>query len=151
MKIIVTSDLHGNKKVLDYILINYDADYYYDCGDSQLSDYDLKNFYSVLGNCDFNSFPRYRIVNINDNLRIFITHGHLYNDLKMIEMAKQNNCKIIIHGHTHKKRYEEIDGITILNPGSITRPRSNDSNTFLVIDYNEQDDSIIYDFIKITL
>ena len=33
MKVIFTSDIHGKKELLNYILENYEADYYYDCGD----------------------------------------------------------------------------------------------------------------------
>ncbi len=151
MKIIITSDLHGNKEIINYILMNYDADYFYDCGDSQLSNYELKEFYSVLGNCDFYPFPTYRIINIDDYLKIFITHGHLYSDKEMIELAKINKCKLIVHGHTHIKRYEMMDGITLLNPGSISRPRAKDSNSILVINYDDKEFKIFYDFLKITL
>ena len=64
-----------------------------------------------------------------------MTHGHLYNINSMISMAKQRKCNIIIHGHTHIKKLEKIDDIYIINPGSVAKPRSKDSNTFLILEY----------------
>lgn len=151
MKIIVTSDIHGNREIINKLLYEFDADMYLDCGDSELSDYDLKNFYSVRGNCDYSFFPRYKVVNVNEDLNIFMTHGHLYSINEMIELAKQNNCKVILHGHTHIKKHDIIDGIHILNPGSINKPRNKESNTFLEIEYNENDKKISFQFIKLIL
>lgn len=151
MKIIVTSDIHGKKEIVNKLLYEYDADLYLDCGDSELTDYDLQNFLSVRGNCDYEWFPSYRIVKVSENFNIFITHGHLYTLEDMIIKAKENNCKVIIHGHTHKKRDDKVKEVLILNPGSISRPRSKDSNCFLKINYNENDNEIYYDFIKLML
>lgn len=151
MKIIVTSDLHGSVKTLNHILYNYNADLFLDCGDSQMNNYQLKNFETVLGNCDNENFPKYRIIDVCEGLKIFITHGHLYSINDMIKLVKDNNCNIILHGHTHIKRLDLIDGIYVANPGSITKPRSNESNNFLEIDYNIQKKEISFNFIKITL
>ena len=151
MKIIVTSDLHKNMNCLNYILYNYDANYYLDCGDSEMSNYQLKNFETVLGNCDYENYPRYLIKSIDENLKIFITHGHLYTIDQMVAIAKNNDCKIILYGHTHIKKIEELDGLYIINPGSITKPRNMESNTFLEIDYNEETLKLSFNFIKITL
>lgn len=151
MKLIFTSDIHGKKEIIDYILENYIVDGYYDCGDSELLNYNLKNFYSVLGNCDYESYPNYRIISLDEKNKIFMTHGHLYNINSMISMAKQRKCNIIIHGHTHIKKFEKIDDIYIINPGSVAKPRSKDSNTFLILDYDEIKNEINYQFIKLSL
>jgi hypothetical protein len=55
----------------------------------------------------------------------------------MVDIAKNNGCKIILYGHTHIKKIEELDGLYIINPGSITKPRNKESNTFLEIDYDK--------------
>lgn len=151
MKIIVTSDIHGKKEIVNKLLFEYDADMYLDCGDSELSDYDLQNFLSVRENCDYEWFPSYRIVRVSDNLKLFITHGHLFTMDEMINKAKENKCSIIIHGHTHKKRFDKYQDLFVLNPGSISRPRSKDSNCFLEINYDEENQEISFDFIKLTL
>lgn len=151
MKLIFTSDIHGKKQIIDYILDNYIVDGYYDCGDSELLNYNLKNFYSVLGNCDYESYPNYRIITLDNNNKIFITHGHLYDYNTMIVMAKQRNCNIIIHGHTHIRKLDKVDNMYIINPGSIAKPRSKDSNTFLLLDFNEENKQINFEFIKLSL
>ena len=151
MKIIVTSDIHRNKKIIDEVIYNYDGDIYLDCGDSELSNYELKNFETVKGNCDYNNFPNYRIVEIDDYLNLFVTHSHLYSLNEMIEKAKENNCLILLYGHTHIKKHDIIESIHVINPGSITKPRNKDSNTFLQIDYDENTKEINFDFIKLGL
>lgn len=149
MKVIFTSDIHGKKELLNYILENYEADYYYDCGDSQLTNKDLKEFYSVMGNCDYEYFPYYRVVNVDD-LNILITHGHLYTQNDLIKLSKINNCKIIVTGHTHIKKLEMKDNIYFLNPGSVSKPRGGNDKTFVIMEYNE-DKKISFEFIKISL
>lgn len=151
MKIIVTSDIHGKKEIINKLLYDYDADMYLDCGDSELSDYDLKNFYSVRGNCDYNYLPSYRVINVDDNFNIFITHGHLYSLDEMIKNAKSRNCNVIIHGHTHIKRFDKVDNLYILNPGSLSKPRNKESNTFLEINYDKNSKKISFEFIKLVL
>lgn len=151
MKIIIISDIHGNRKNLDYVLQNYDADYYYDCGDSELLKYQLKEFDSVLGNCDYDYYPDYRIVKINEHLSIFITHGHLYSLEEMIFLAKQKGCNVIAHGHSHIMKHEIIDGIHIINPGSLSKPRNSKFKSFCVINYNKDKKEFKFEFIKLDL
>lgn len=151
MKILLTSDIHGNQKALDYIVSNYEADLYYDCGDSELMNFYLKDFYSVLGNCDYESFPNYRVVNINSYLNIFITHGHLYSQDQIIEMAKQRKCNVIAYGHSHIRKLEERDGLYLINPGSVSKPRDKDGKSFAYIHFDEQTKKISFEFIKINL
>lgn len=151
MKIIVTSDIHHNKKVISYILQNYNAEKYYDCGDSELSQNDLQFFQTVKGNCDFRNYPKYRIIEIDEYLKIFITHGHLYTSEQLLRISKENSCNIIISGHTHIKKLQLVDNIYMINPGSITRPRDIDSNTFLMIDYNLINHNVNFEFVKINL
>lgn len=153
MKIIVTSDIHRNKNVIKYILENFVGDEYryYDCGDSELSPNDLLSFLTVKGNCDFRNYPRYRIIEIDDYLKILITHGHLYKNEQLLQMCKDNNCNVVITGHTHIKKLQIVDDIYMINPGSITRPRDVDSNTFLIIDYDVINHNINFEFVKINL
>ena len=151
MKIIVTSDVHGKKEIISKLLYEYDGDLFLDCGDSELSNYELQNFESVRGNCDFENYPNYRIIELDEYFKIFITHGDLYTINEMIEISHKNKCNMILHGHTHIKKYEIIDGIYIINPGSISKPRNKDSNTFLEILYDNVNKKINCQFVKIVL
>ena len=59
--------------------------------------------------------------------RAFLTHGHYYNvslDVdRLWEEAKDRGCDIAMFGHTHRPYLEEREGITLLNPGSLSYPR----------------------------
>ena len=52
-----------------------------------------------------------------------MTHGHLYNVIfgmdRLYYLAKENNCNLVLYGHTHIQKMEEHDGIIFLNPGSV--------------------------------
>ena len=54
---------------------------------------------------------------------IVINHGHLLDDDAKIKLAKDLKARIFISGHTHIPVLEEKEGVILLNPGSIARPR----------------------------
>ena len=151
MKILVTADTHGNyRTITDYILNNEDIDLLIHAGDGVE---DVKNinyetgipYYVVKGNNDFFVNESYdKIINI-ENFKIFLSHGHKYGvDFtydKIIDKAKENNCNIIIHGHTHVYVNKYIDQILVLNPGTIFLPRD-DNPGFLIMDIEDDDINI---------
>lgn len=56
-------------------------------------------------------------------VKMFITHGHLYNvrygDLtRLVYAAMEEGARIVAFGHTHEALYEEMGGVTVLNPGT---------------------------------
>ena len=59
--------------------------------------------------------------------KVFITHGHSYYVSMETEQIREEgaarNADIIMFGHTHRPYFEERDGITVLNPGSLSFPR----------------------------
>ena len=59
--------------------------------------------------------------------KVFLTHGHYYNVSLGVERleqeARDRNADIVMYGHTHRPYYEIHNGITILNPGSLSYPR----------------------------
>ena len=46
--------------------------------------------------------------------------------------GKEENCGLILYGHTHRAREEEIDSVTLINPGNLSRYSQN-SYCYLVI------------------
>lgn len=58
---------------------------------------------------------------------MLLTHGHTYHVHFGIDRlhyaAQQAQCKIAMFGHTHLAFCKKIDGIYLLNPGSISLPR----------------------------
>lgn len=126
MKILITSDIHGNERNLNKIISKHqDSDFHLDAGDSNLSTslLDNLNILSVKGNTDFfHKLPKERILEI-DNKKILLIHGHTlrikWNFNNLHYYAQQLNVDICIYGHTHRQLLEEVNGITYLNPGSV--------------------------------
>ena len=62
-----------------------------------------------------------------DNIIIFMAHGHrhdVYDTTYHLRREAQTiGAKIALYGHTHVAQCEYIDGIYVMNPGSISRPR----------------------------
>ena len=120
-KVLILSDTHQYNEMFQNILeIHNDADIKIHCGDACVFKDDpiIKNFYVVMGNHDFAGFDHHKIIS-----PFFITHGHLENIYytldNVIKLAKDNDCTIVCHGHTHIAFFDIIEGITIINPGSI--------------------------------
>lgn len=102
--------------------------------------------YIVRGNTDYDA----RLLNTNvieaGGHRIFATHGHLYQvDMRLDLLrfaALENDCDIAMYGHTHVPYLEEDpDDVTILNPGSISKPRQADHRyTYMVMEIDDEDE-----------
>ena len=102
--------------------------------------------YIVRGNTDYDA----KLLNANvieaSGHRIFATHGHLYQvDMRLDLLrfaALENDCDIAMYGHTHVPYLEEDpDDITILNPGSISKPRQADHRyTYMVMEIDDEDE-----------
>ena len=102
--------------------------------------------YVVRGNTDYDA----KLLNANvieaGGHRIFATHGHLYQvDMRLDLLrfaALENDCDIAMYGHTHVPYLEEDpDDVTILNPGSISKPRQADHRyTYMVMEIDDEDE-----------
>lgn len=137
MKILIISDSHTLRHIEDYKLFEH-ADILIHAGDSQLPANELENFnYKVRGNCDFwNDLEKYQIFTIGKN-RFFLTHGDRYDDDSLLQAAKENDCNVVIHGHTHVVRCEMVEGVLFLNPGSLAKSRCKYSESYMVMDENK--------------
>ena len=144
MRIVVISDSHGRSDIIDKILsLQPDACYVFFLGDNtrDIEDFEIlyphKKFLTVSGNCDFNSFYPYTGMETVEGVKIFYTHGHTLNVKSsteyLLKSAKQNGCKIALYGHTHIANTLYEDGVYLVNPGSVSRPR-NSGPSYAVID-----------------
>ncbi len=84
-------------------------------------------FYGVRGNNDFGSvLDDEKIVPVGEH-KIFMTHGHRYGLYfgveRLIYTAMEKGCDVLMFGHTHVPFLQEIDGMWLVNPGSISLPR----------------------------
>ena len=102
--------------------------------------------YIVRGNTDYDAkFLNANVIEAGGH-RIFATHGHLYQvDMRLDLLrfaALENDCDIAMYGHTHVPYLEEDpDDVTILNPGSISKPRQADHRyTYMVMEIDDEDE-----------
>ena len=123
MKILVLSDSHGRKQKVEDLISSTPHDFIFFLGDG-IGDFSKinQNIFKVAGNCDFFSPEAVtRIENIS-NIKVMLTHGHAFKAKfliePMVDYAKQNNCSLLCFGHTHKQKYENISGVTVVNPGA---------------------------------
>lgn len=131
-KLIVISDSHGNYRAVESLLpLVTENDYILHLGDGGADMREIRaqypeKVYACSGNCDFFSpIPEEGILEV-EYLRIFYCHGHKYrvkSDLNALaQAAKERGCDIALYGHTHRADITEINGVTLINPGSFKRP-----------------------------
>ena len=81
----------------------------------------------LAGNNDFFSDNLREMEVVFGTKKAFMTHGHYYyvslGPERIIEEGKMRNADIVMFGHTHKPFLEMIDGMIVLNPGSLSYPR----------------------------
>lgn len=144
MKIVIVSDSHGNREVLDKIVReNPTVSIFLHAGDSGLSRYEIAPFLSVKGNCDFETafVDEYRIKTPYGNL--YYTHGHRIHTLTKEKLDKLD-AKIFVFGHTHVKMVQKLDDCYVFNPVSATRPRDGRIGSYLVLEITEE--NVKYEF-----
>jgi len=147
MEIVIISDNHGKIDVLKEILQRHpEADAYIHCGDSELSEEYLGPFLSVEGNNDvFYDYPEYRVIQIED-LKILIIHGHQYitssRKAGLVKKAKSLGCSMVCYGHTHIFDVDLVEGISLLNPGSLRYNRDGSKTSYMVLYRKNQEVTI---------
>ena len=145
MRILVLSDSHGSRRSVENAIEQQpDAKNVIFLGDgaddieSAGRFFTDRSFYIVCGNCDFSpSYLAQRLLNIGGK-RIFICHGHTYGVKhgyeKVIEAAKLEKADILLFGHTHVAYTSYLDGMYIMNPGSLSRPNDIGGSSYGYID-----------------
>lgn len=144
-QLLLISDNHTEAGILHEVLThNEDCDEAIHLGDSQFTydDTELSRFVRVKGNTDFYpEFPAEEIVSIN-GIRAFCAHGHVHQVNRtrdiLVNQAKMHHCDFAFYGHTHVARYEEIDGVHVINPGSISQSRSRVEETYAVVTIDDE-------------
>lgn len=150
-KILVVSDNHGSMRNLELVLDQWidQVDALVHCGDSEYSVSYLKSLadvpiYLAEGNCDYGFGKDADSIFEFEGHVCYVTHGHRYGanwgDEGLVERALEMGADILFYGHTHVPAYNiyEEENVTVLNPGSIARPRQyRPIPTFLVVDFLE--------------
>ena len=95
--------------------------------------------YAVRGNCDaevdqmvleFPVMADYCILSV-DGRTFYATHGHIYNQDNLPPLREGD---ILIHGHTHVLKAQQMDGYILLNPGSVSIPKEGNPATYAVLE-----------------
>ncbi len=133
-KILVTSDSHGSAYALCRVAeTEPDAEAMIFLGDG-LRDLDglcqrhpNLRVYSVRGNCDFSAFEAGEGLAAFGGVLFFYAHGDSYgvkySRAQLAQAARARGADAALYGHTHTAANEEIEGVTVFNPGSVGRPR----------------------------
>lgn len=64
-----------------------------------------------------------------DNLTIFATHGSKYN---INNLPPFNNIDILLNGHFHIPEFTKYDNFYYINPGSVSIPKNNSTNSCII-------------------
>lgn len=137
-KIVVMSDSHGYHQMINRVKeLEPDGDYYVHCGDSEAETYMMQDWLCVKGNNDwYSDFPNQIKFKVEE-LNFLVAHGHRFGymdrETSMIYTLQEANCDILLSGHTHVPMYKEVDGYTLINPGSTTLPRGGSNRSYCVI------------------
>ena len=161
MKWLIASDLHGSAYYCKQLLAAFDREgadrmillgdlLYHGPRNDLPRDYDPKavtallndrqgDILAVRGNCDadidqvvlqFPIWADYALLSEGKRL-IFVTHGHLF-DLDHLPPLHAGD--IILHGHTHVPACEVRDGVTYLNPGSLSMPKADSPHGYMILE-----------------
>lgn len=158
MKIAVLSDSHRVKRYMDSaaeIIKEEKIELILHAGDNFRDSIYLKErtgipVIAVAGNCDFENVETELDFEC-EGITVFLTHGHRYGVkyglCTIVEEAKERGAKIAIFGHTHIKENKIIEGIEIINPGSLSMPRDGIDRSFIIMDIENGNYNYEYRFI----
>ena len=160
MKLLIVSDIHGSsyyaKKIQDIyqkeqpnkIILLGDL-YYHGPRNPLPKEYNPMEVAKILnqykeivlctkGNCDAEVDEMISDFKFQDNIELevnhtkfFFTHGHKYNVDNIPE-----NIDVLVYGHYHTGFIKEKNGVICVNSGSISLPKNNTKNSYLVVDDN---------------
>lgn len=150
MKILIVSDSHGQHDLvrraigqeapIDMLIHAGDVEGDLDRVLGDKREYEIR---AVTGNMDWSDrledelcFPVFGHV-------IYLTHGHRLGvhggTYRLTERARKKGADIAIYGHTHIPDYGTEEGVTVINPGSIAKPRQQGwHKTYAVLTIDEE-------------
>lgn len=161
MKWMIASDIHGSEYFCKQLLEAYDREgaerllllgdiLYHGPRNALPKEYGAKGVIEMLnerkqdivcvrGNCDsevdqmvleFPILADYSVI-VEGEIRIFATHGHLYNE-KMLPPLQADD--ILLNGHTHVPKCVEHEAYVYMNPGSVSIPKEDSWHGYMVLD-----------------
>lgn len=148
MKVLIFSDSHGRmENIRDVLIRSGKVDMVIHLGDIERQEDTLENMCEcpviiVRGNCDFASDKDVLRTMTLGNHKAFITHGHHYSVKYGLERiyfaAREQECDIVMFGHTHVPMIQYDEGITYINPGSIEIPVAGCKPSYMLMEIDSE-------------
>jgi len=163
MKWLIASDIHGSALYCEKLIKSYRSEHaqrllllgdilYHGPRNNLPAEYDPKAVISMLnsmkdeilcvrGNCDTEvdqmvlNFPimaEYAIICVGERM-IFATHGHNFN---CNNLPPIRHGDILLHGHTHIPKCDDMGDYIYLNPGSVSIPKEHSAHGYMTLDGN---------------
>lgn len=132
--LMVVSDNHRDLEILAHLAnLHPDYEYYLHCGDSELTEDELRPFVSVKGNNDYLPFPKQRLIPTESGA-VLMVHGHLsLGPQSLARQAQSLGANLVLVGHSHTPSHQVIDGVQIVNPGALSHPRGGHSYSYALL------------------
>lgn len=138
----VISDTHGNRAAMERLNgVFAESDYIVHLGDTSGDGNAIRNLfpdktYLLNGNCDLHKLGENQIILSVEGVKIFMCHGDAYGVksglARLAEKAAAEGCGVALYGHTHRPTESKINGVTLFNPGTLSR-YSDKTYLYLVI------------------
>ena len=142
-KIIVLSDTHGNRAEVEKLYPLFDeCDLIFHLGDTSSDGMKIKNAfpektYLLNGNCDIPRLGEDELLVEQEGVKIFACHGDKYGVKRgvaqLANRATEAGAQVALYGHTHKAREDALDGVTLFNPGTLSRYAAVKSYLYLAV------------------
>ncbi len=101
----------------------------------------------VAGNCDFTLRGNKQALFEVDGVGFLAVHGDLFGVKSGLDRitayAKKMGVKAVLFGHTHKSLVEKRDGITLINPGTLSNYGTSETFAFITVKNGDVEAKII--------
>ena len=162
-KVLILSDSHGRSENIRLAIIKERPDMLIHLGDIEDDPEKVRRWLGltvpavfVQGNCDrYGGYDLQKsaVFELNGH-KFFCSHGHMqgvnYGLQNLMYSALENGCDIAMYGHTHIPYDEEfsgedenLGGVRILNPGSISLPRGGSRRSYMIMTFDSEGGYIV--------
>ena len=142
LKIAVFSDTHGSVNDMLALIEELKPNHVIHLGDYVKDAYEIEDCFPaiglsyVAGNNDYFSGEPFCKTEFIAGKCFYLLHGHQYESsarvYRIIQDAKEIHADFALFGHTHKPYSSYEYGVYVMNPGSISRPRSSQKSYGLI-------------------
>lgn len=85
------------------------------------------------------NLPKAQIIEV-EGVKIGVAHGEVYpraDTQQLLYLAKELDANILVTGHSHQPKIEQVEDVLLLNPGSPIVPRLAD-RTVMLLEINDK-------------